>query len=53
MRHGLGMILHLWQDKVPLLEGYAVTAENTFPIDFEKVSFAFVGEPGPLPANGS
>ena len=53
MSHGLGMILHLWKDKLPLLEGYAVAPENTLPIDFEQVAFAIVAEPGHLPANGS
>lgn len=53
MSHGLGMILHLWQDRAPFLEGYAVAAENTSPIDFEQVPFALVEWPGPLPANGS
>ncbi len=53
MSHGLGMILHLWKDKAPLLEGYAVAPENTLPIDFGLVTFAIVPEPGPLPDKGS
>lgn len=53
MSHGLGMILHLRKDKVPLLEGYAVAPENTLFIDFEQVAFAIAAEPGPLPTTGS
>ena len=50
MGHGLGMILHLRREEVPLLEGYAVAAENTRLINFEQGRFAPVREPGPLPA---
>lgn len=53
MSYGLGMILHLRREKVPLLEGYAVAPENTTPIDFEHVRFALASEPGPLPTDGS
>ena len=49
MRHGLGMILHLWKDKMLLLEGYAVGPENTLPIDFEQTIFEIATEPGPFP----
>lgn len=50
MSHGLGMILHLRTEEVPLLEGYAVAPENTSSIDFEQVRFALVRVPGSLPA---
>jgi hypothetical protein len=53
MNHGLGMILHLRSNQVPLLEGYAVAPENTSPVDFEQVRFALVPEPGSLLPGGS
>src|SRR3569623_1751139 len=51
MSHGLGMILHLREAEVPLLEGYAVAPENTSSIDFEQVRFARVQEPAPFPSD--
>lgn len=52
MSHGLGMILHLSHGKTPLLEGYAIGPEDTSRIDFERVRFALIEEPGPISANG-
>lgn len=53
MDHGLGMILHLKDDGLALLEGYAVGLEDTSKIDFERALFEITDRPGPLPSNGS
>lgn len=51
---GLGMILHLYDGRMPLLEGYAVGIEDTSQIDFERVGFALAdGPPGPSPTGRS
>ena len=49
--YGLGIILHLYDARLPLLEGYAVAPENTSPVNFEDVRFALVSEPGSMPAD--
>jgi len=53
LQYGLGMILHSKDGYVNLLEGYSVGGEDTSAIDFAQVRFALIGEPGPLPTNGS
>lgn len=50
--YGLGMILHLKDENPSLLEGYAIGAEDTRPIEFEHVRFAIAEEPSPLSATG-
>lgn len=47
------MILHLYEDEQPLLEGHAVGIEDTSPIDFEQVRFTIIPEPGPFRENGN
>lgn len=49
--YGLGIILHLYDERLPLLEGYAVAPEDTSPINFEDVRFAIVGEPSSMPTD--
>lgn len=49
--YGLGIILHLYEERLALLEGYAVGPEDTSPINFENVRFAVLSEPGALPAD--
>lgn len=53
LNHGLGAILHYTNGRANLLEGYAVGPEDTSPIDFARVRFAIIQEPGPLPSSGS
>lgn len=53
LEHGLGVILHVKNGYVSLLEGYAVGPEDTASIDFAQGSFAIIKEPGPLPPNVS
>lgn len=53
LEYGLGALLHCKDGRVSLLEGYAVSAENTSLIDFTIVPFVLLQEPGPLRANGS
>ena len=51
--YGLGIILHLKDDGIALLEGYAVGPEGTSGIDFARARFEVTDQPGPLPKNGS
>ncbi|RSV39813.1 hypothetical protein CA234_13630 [Sphingomonas sp. ABOLE] len=53
LQYGLGMILHLKGGYVNLLEGYSVGGEDTSAIDFARIRFALIAEPGPLPTSGS
>ena len=48
---GLGIILHLYDKRLPLLEGYAIVPEDTSPINLEDVRFAVINEPGAMPAD--
>lgn len=50
---GLGAILHHKDGRVSLLEAYGVGPESTSLIDFARVRFAVIQEPGPLPEKGA
>jgi len=47
--YGLGVVLHSEDRRLTLLEAYAHAPETTAPIDFARVAFAPVAQPGPLP----
>ncbi|AMU96482.1 MAG: hypothetical protein KAF42_06085 [Sphingopyxis terrae] len=48
---GLGIILHLHEQRLPFIEGYAVALEDTLQVNFAEVRFAMVSEPGAMPAD--
>jgi hypothetical protein len=53
LEFGLGAILHFKIGRASLLEGYAVGPEDTASIDFAKVLFAIIKEPGSFSPNGN
>ena len=51
LTHGIGMILHLYYEPLPLLEGYPIGGGNLPRFDQETLRFAVVRKPGPLPVD--